>query len=68
MSWTVQDEQEKISNAEVEYMEQWAKAIRERGQLARDMTVRNQRIIEITKYSPCYCGSGKKFKFCCYKK
>lgn len=19
-------------------------------------------------YSPCKCGSGKKFKFCCYKK
>jgi len=20
------------------------------------------------KYAPCFCGSGKKFKFCCMKK
>ncbi len=32
----------------------------------RDLTVREIRMKEIAKYSPCCCGSGKKFKFCCY--
>ncbi len=22
---------------------------------------------EVDKYAPCKCGSGKKFKFCCFK-
>lgn len=32
----------------------------------RDLTKVEQMEMEIKKYSPCACGSGKKFKFCCY--
>ena len=32
----------------------------------RDLTVKEQAEMQIRLYSPCACGSGKKFKFCCY--
>ena len=31
----------------------------------RDLTAREQMEMQIRLYSPCGCGSGKKFKFCC---
>lgn len=34
----------------------------------RDLTVIEARNMQIKRYSPCACGSGRKFKFCCYKK
>lgn len=33
----------------------------------RDLTVQEQNAKQIKMYSPCGCGSGKKFKFCCKK-
>ena len=40
---------------------------RERGlvPVVRDLTVKEQADMQIRLYSPCACGSGKKFKFCC---
>ena len=29
-------------------------------------TARQLRRMRVGKYDPCPCGSGKKFKFCCY--
>ena len=37
-------------------------------EVKRPITVREQRRMKIDPYSPCGCGSGKKFKFCCYQK
>jgi hypothetical protein len=34
----------------------------------RDLTERETMEQQIRMYSPCGCGSGKKFKFCCFKK
>jgi hypothetical protein len=34
----------------------------------RDLTAREQMELQIRLYSPCACGSGKKFKFCCKTK
>ena len=34
----------------------------------RDLTVKEQAAMQIRLYSPCVCGSGKKFKFCCFRK
>jgi hypothetical protein len=34
--------------------------------VARPLTVREQHRMKIDKYAPCGCGSGKKFKFCCF--
>lgn len=34
----------------------------------RDLTAREQMEQQIRLYSPCACGSGKKFKFCCKTK
>lgn len=34
----------------------------------RDLTAREQMEMQIRLYSPCVCGSGKKFKFCCKTK
>ena len=31
----------------------------------RDLTVKEKYDMQIRLYSPCACGSGKKFKFCC---
>ena len=36
--------------------------------VVRTLSVKEQADMQIRKYSPCVCGSGKKFKFCCYKK
>lgn len=33
----------------------------------RDLTAREEMEMQIRLYSPCGCGSGKKFKFCCKK-
>lgn len=33
----------------------------------RDLSKREQFRAQIRLYAPCGCGSGKKFKFCCYK-
>jgi len=37
-------------------------------EVKRPLTVRENRRMKIDPYSPCGCGSGKKFKFCCYQK
>lgn len=37
-------------------------------EVKRDLTKLEEANMEIKKYSPCGCGSGKKFKFCCYRK
>lgn len=34
----------------------------------RDTTLRERLDMQIRIYSPCGCGSGKKFKFCCKTK
>ncbi len=34
----------------------------------RDLSKTEAANMQIKKYSPCACGSGKKFKFCCFKK
>jgi len=34
----------------------------------RDLTEREKYDQKIKLYSPCGCGSGKKFKFCCKKR
>lgn len=31
----------------------------------RKLTAKEQAEMQIRLYSPCACGSGKKFKFCC---
>lgn len=36
-------------------------------EVKRDLTQLEKAHAEIKKYAPCACGSGKKFKFCCYK-
>lgn len=36
--------------------------------VARDLTRLEELQHQIKLYSPCACGSGKKFKFCCYRK
>lgn len=33
--------------------------------ITRDLTVKERHENQIRLYSPCGCGSGKKFKFCC---
>lgn len=33
--------------------------------VVRDLTAREEADKQILLYSPCACGSGKKFKFCC---
>lgn len=36
-------------------------------EVKRDLTAKEQFSMQIRLYSPCGCGSGKKFKFCCHK-
>lgn len=36
-------------------------------EVIRDLTLKEAADMKIHLYSPCMCGSGKKFKFCCYK-
>lgn len=33
----------------------------------RDLSKLEEAQMEIKLWSPCGCGSGKKFKFCCFK-
>jgi uncharacterized protein YchJ len=33
----------------------------------RDLTAKEKADKQIRLYSPCGCGSGKKFKFCCFR-
>lgn len=35
--------------------------------ITRDLTKIEKLASQIKIYSPCGCGSGKKFKFCCFK-
>ncbi len=35
-------------------------------QVRRELTRREKDKKQIRMYSPCGCGSGKKFKFCCW--
>lgn len=36
-------------------------------EVKRPLTVKEKADMQIRLYSPCGCGSGKKFKFCCKK-
>jgi len=36
--------------------------------VSRELTAKEKADAQIRKYALCACGSGKKFKFCCYKK
>jgi len=36
-------------------------------EVKRDLTKLEIAAKQIALYSPCGCGSGKKFKFCCHK-
>ncbi len=36
--------------------------------IKRDLTAIERANRQIELYSPCGCGSGEKFKFCCFKK
>lgn len=36
-------------------------------EVKRPLTVREQAKMKINKYAPCGCGSGRKFKFCCFR-
>lgn len=36
--------------------------------VTRDLTAAERANSQIALYSPCGCGSGKKFKFCCHAK
>jgi hypothetical protein len=36
--------------------------------VSRKLTPIEKGRMQIALYSPCACGSGKKLKFCCYKK
>jgi len=35
-------------------------------EVKRGLTAREKFDMQIKMYSPCGCGSGKKFKFCCH--
>lgn len=37
-------------------------------EITRDLSVKEKADMQIRLYSPCGCGSGKKFKFCCRQK
>jgi len=37
-------------------------------EIKRQLTVREVVEARVDPYSPCACGSGKKFKFCCYRR
>jgi hypothetical protein len=45
-----------------------AKEARQRGlvPVRRDLSAKEHSDMQIRLYSACGCGSGKKFKFCCY--
>ena len=56
------------NNGKLHHMS-WDEA-RRRGFVAvqRDLTEVEKARMQIDLYSPCACGSGKKLKFCCYRK
>lgn len=56
--------QDKVTNAEREYMEQWALAMAQRGSVIRDTRVQERNIRQQNLYLLCPCGSGRKIKFC----
>ncbi len=64
MSWTLEDEQQKITNAEQEYMAQYWEAMQQRGQVVRDTSVQYKNMLEKNKYMLCPCLSGKRIKWC----
>ena len=35
-------------------------------EIKRDLTLLETSKRQIELYAPCFCGSGKKFKFCCH--
>jgi len=37
-------------------------------EVKRDLSKLEAANMQIRLYSPCGCGSGKKFKFCCFRK
>lgn len=37
-------------------------------EVKRDLSKKELCEMQIRLYAPCGCGSGKKFKFCCYQK
>lgn len=37
-------------------------------EVKRDLSRVEEASRQIRMYAPCGCGSGKKFKFCCFKK
>ncbi len=37
-------------------------------EVQRDLSRQEKASRQVQLYSPCACGSGEKFKFCCYKK
>lgn len=48
--------------------EEQMKALKKIGliEVKRDLTDVERGRLQIELYSPCGCGSGKKFKWCCY--
>lgn len=34
----------------------------------RDLRAKEKALAQIQLYAPCGCGSGRKFKFCCFAK
>jgi uncharacterized protein YchJ len=46
--------------------EEQAKFVKSLVPIERDLTVKERFEKQILLYSPCGCGSGKKFKFCCH--
>lgn len=36
--------------------------------VVRDLSAKERADAQIALYAPCACNSGKKFKFCCYRK
>lgn len=37
-------------------------------EVRRSLKAKEKADMQIKMYSPCGCGSGKKFRFCCYRK
>jgi hypothetical protein len=62
-------------NTETGRIEEWdevqklqAEEIKKWIPIERDLTAKEKCEKQIELYSPCGCGSGKKFKFCCHQK
>lgn len=61
---TYTGELKSLSEVEVLPKEERSKYV----EIQRDLTTKEIYTKQIKLYSPCGCNSGKKFKFCCYKK